>query len=74
MNTRSRVVLALSAGCLFFLVFRTYAPLMFDAAAMQAPETADSTALPDAYGLDRLEDIADEEWLPAVEVSSAAVG
>lgn len=47
---------------------------MFDAAAMQAPETADSTALPEAYGLDRLEDIADEEWLPAVEVSSAAVG
>jgi CubicO group peptidase (beta-lactamase class C family) len=76
MNTKSRVVLALSAGCLFFLTYRNFFPAFRAASTTDTTIEMDTLANGDAYGMDRFMDetVADEEWLPEVEVGSKATG
>lgn len=75
MNTKTRVVLAVGAGCLSLFAFH-FIPQLPLSGAESADLTGDAAALElvDDYGLDRLEEIADEEWLPAVEVGSVGSG
>lgn len=71
MKTRSRVVLAIAVGFLFLFAYSSFAPWLSAEVLDHDPSSRDSTSLMDDYGFDRLTDVADEEWLPAVQVESS---
>lgn len=77
MNTKSRVVVALSAGLFCLFTFRSYLPFSFYELNMEVP-SQDTLLTVDNYGLDRLEetstDLLDDHWLPEVAVGGVASG
>ncbi|MEL7426052.1 MAG: serine hydrolase [Bacteroidota bacterium] len=75
MNTKARVVLAFGAGCLSLFAFHFFPSFpASESESVAVDSTATAMSLLDDYGLDRLEEVAEEEWLPAVEVGSIGTG
>lgn len=67
MNTRSRVVLAVSVGCLFLFAYSSFVPRLPSDDLNANQHEQDTTAFLDDYGYDRLSDAAEEEWLNAFD-------
>lgn len=67
MNTRSRVVLAVSVGFLSLFAYSSFGPWLSAEVLDTVPTGQDTTLLEDAYGFDRLTDGVEEEWIDDIE-------